>query len=78
MSRVSRSLRMSRIFPSSLAARRKWRYPSAVTAKPSGTFTPWLVNAVNISPRDAFFPPASGTSSMPMSANHLMNLGEPD
>ena len=41
--------------------------------KPFGTFTPFAVSSRTISPSEAFFPPTSGTSSMPVSANHLMN-----
>jgi hypothetical protein len=48
------------------------RKASAVMAKPSGTFTPLLASSRTISPSEAFLPPTSGTSSIVMSANHLM------
>src|SRR6476646_8938506 len=38
-------------------------------AKPFGTFTPWDASSRYISPSEAFFPPTSGISSMPMSSN---------
>ena len=44
-------------------------YPRAVTAKPPGTGTPLTVRLRYISPRLAFLPPTSGTSSMPISSN---------
>src|SRR5450755_3013211 len=37
-------------------------------ANPCGTRTPCLDSFCNISPSDAFFPPTSGTSSMPNSS----------
>jgi hypothetical protein len=52
----------------------KWRYPSAVIAKPFGTRTPAPVSSRYSSPSDAFLPPTVGTSFSPSSSNHRMNV----
>ena len=43
-----------------------------MTAKPLGTFTPLGVSSRYISPSEAFLPPTSGTSSIPISSNQRM------
>src|SRR5271155_4837132 len=43
-------------------------------ANPCGTRTPCPDSFWNISPNDAFFPPTSGTSSMPNSSKNRTNL----
>src|SRR3989339_28212 len=52
----------------------KWRYACAVRAKPFGTITPFDESSRYISPKDAFFPPTTGTSPIPSSLNHITNL----
>src|ERR1700752_1098909 len=45
-----------------------WRQAEAVMENPCGTRTPCPASFWNISPREAFLPPTSGTSSMPKSS----------
>jgi len=46
-------------------------YAKDVVANPFGTATPFLFRVLYISPRDAFFPPAIGTSFIPKSLNGI-------
>ncbi len=49
-----------------------YQYASAHIANPLGVLTPLGVSSWYISPREAFFPPTIGTSSIPISFNHFI------
>jgi hypothetical protein len=56
----------------SLLWSKKYQKAADVVAKPSGTGTPFPLNRLNISPKEAFLPPTEGMSESKICLNGLM------
>ncbi len=52
----------------------KYLYAVAVIENPLGIGTPFFESVEYISPKEAFFPPTSGTSLIVVSLNHKINF----